>query len=40
MEEEVIRWVNILKAAAGSTEKNVILAMSMGGLVSRYAIWS
>lgn len=38
MVEEVIRWVNTQKAAAGSTEKNVVLGMSMGGLVGRYAL--
>jgi len=38
MVEEVIRWVNTQKADAGSTEKNVVLGMSMGGLVGRYAL--
>lgn len=38
MVEEVIRQVNQLKAVSGSTEKNVVLGMSMGGLVSRYAL--
>ncbi|SHE75479.1 PGAP1-like protein [Psychroflexus salarius] len=36
--EEVIKWVNQEKAAAGSTEKNVIIGQSMGGLVARYAL--
>jgi hypothetical protein len=34
----VINWVNAQKAAAGSTEQNVILGISMGGLVSRYCL--
>lgn len=38
MVEEVIRQINQLKAASGSTEKNVVLGMSMGGLVGRYAL--
>ncbi|MFK5959185.1 MAG: hypothetical protein QM495_10010 [Lutibacter sp.] len=38
MVEEVIRWVNTQKTDAGSTEKNVVLGMSMGGLVGRYAL--
>ena len=38
MVEEVIRWVNQLKTASGSTEKNAVLGMSMGGLVGRYAL--
>ncbi len=36
--EEVIKWVNAQKAIAGSTEKNVVLGQSMGGIVCRYAI--
>ncbi len=38
MVEEVIRQINQLKAVSGSTEKNVVLGMSMGGLVGRYAL--
>lgn len=38
MVEQVIREVNALKVASGSTEKNVVLGMSMGGLVGRYAL--
>lgn len=36
--EEVIKWVNIQKAAVSSTEKNVVLGQSMGGVISRYAL--
>jgi hypothetical protein len=36
--EAVIEWVNQKKALNGSTEKNVVLGMSMGGLVARYAL--
>ncbi len=36
--EEVIKYVNEQKALAGSTEKNVILGQSMGGLIARYAL--
>lgn len=36
--EAVIAWVNSQKAVAGSTEKNVVLGMSMGGLVAKYAL--
>lgn len=36
--KEVIRMVNRVKVAAGSTEKNVVLGQSMGGLVARYAL--
>jgi Secretion system C-terminal sorting domain len=38
MIEEVIKWVNAQKAAAGSTEPNVVLGISMGGLVAKYAL--
>ncbi|WP_179346323.1 T9SS type A sorting domain-containing protein [Winogradskyella ursingii] len=38
MVEAVIEWVNGLKQTAGSTEQNVVLGMSMGGLVARYAL--
>jgi hypothetical protein len=38
MVETVIDWVNTEKALNGSTEKNVVLGMSMGGLVARYAL--
>ena len=36
--EEVIKWVNTKKAEAGSTNKNVIWGLSMGGVVGRYAL--
>jgi len=36
--ENVIQWVNQRKAANGSTEKNVVMGVSMGGLVARYAL--
>ncbi|OBX26573.1 hypothetical protein A9996_04585 [Gelidibacter algens] len=38
MVEAVIAWVNARKALNASTEKNVVLGMSMGGLVARYAL--
>lgn len=36
--EEVIKYVNEQKALAGSTEDNVVLGQSMGGLIARYAL--
>ena len=36
--EYVIGQVNTLKAAAGGTTQNVVMGMSMGGLVARYAL--
>lgn len=36
--EEVIKWVNTQKAAANSTEPNVILGQSMGGVIARWAL--
>ena len=36
--EEVIAWVNKEKALAGSTEPNVVLGQSMGGVIARYAL--
>ncbi|MCX8491262.1 MAG: hypothetical protein ORN54_09370, partial [Cyclobacteriaceae bacterium] len=36
--ENVIQWVNQQTAAAGSTQKNIVVGVSMGGLVSRYAL--
>lgn len=36
--ENVIYWVNQQVAASGSTQKNVVLGISMGGLVARYAL--
>jgi hypothetical protein len=36
--EEVIKKVNEMKAAAGSTEQNVIIGVSMGGVVGKYAL--
>lgn len=34
----VIEWVNDQKAANGSTEENVVLGQSMGGVIARYAL--
>lgn len=36
--EEVIKWVNQQKSIAGSTEPNVILGQSMGGVIGRWAL--
>jgi len=36
--EEVIGWVNDQKALSGSTEPNVLLGQSMGGVVGRYTL--
>lgn len=36
--KKVIEWVNNHKASAGSTETNVIIGHSMGGLIARYAL--
>ncbi len=36
--QEVIAWVNTKKAAAGSGQKNVVMGISMGGLVARYCL--
>jgi len=36
--EEVVRQVNQLKAQSGSTEPNVVLGLSMGGLVARWGL--
>lgn len=36
--EAVIAWVNAQKAIVGSTEKNVVLGQSMGGVIARYAL--
>lgn len=36
--QKIIEDINLQKAVAGSTEKNVILGLSMGGLISRYAL--
>jgi hypothetical protein len=36
--EEVITWVNSNKALGGSKEENVVMGISMGGLVSRYCL--
>jgi len=36
--EAVINWVNQEKLANGSTEPNVILGQSMGGVITRYAL--
>lgn len=36
--EDIITWVNQQKALNGSTEQNVVMGLSMGGLVARYAL--
>jgi hypothetical protein len=36
--KEVIVWVNQQKALGGSTQKNVVMGISMGGLVARYCL--
>ncbi|HMI64798.1 MAG TPA: hypothetical protein VK517_02110 [Cyclobacteriaceae bacterium] len=36
--QDVITWVNQQKALAGSTQKNVVMGVSMGGLVARYCL--
>ena len=36
--KEVVNWVNQEKATNGSIEKNVVLGISMGGLVARYGL--
>lgn len=36
--EEVIKWVNAEKLANGSTQSNIVLGASMGGLIARYAL--
>lgn len=36
--EAVIAWVNQQKASVGSTEQNVILGQSMGGVIARWAL--
>jgi pimeloyl-ACP methyl ester carboxylesterase len=36
--ENIIQWVNQQTAAVNSTQKNVVIGVSMGGLVARYAL--
>lgn len=36
--ENIIQWVNQQTAAVGSTQRNVVIGVSMGGLVARYAL--
>lgn len=38
MLQQVIQWVNADKAIAGSTEKNVVLGVSAGGVLARYTL--
>lgn len=38
MLENVINWVNAQKSAIGSTEKNVVLGVSAGGVLCRYTL--
>lgn len=35
---QAIQWINQKKAAAGSSERNIIMGQSMGGLVARIAL--
>lgn len=35
---EVIKKVNLLKSQSGSSEKNVVIGHSMGGVIARYAL--
>jgi len=37
---QIIERINEMKADAGSTEKNVVMGQSMGGLIARYALRS
>lgn len=36
--EDIIKWVNAQKLAAGSNTPNVIIGQSMGGVIARYAL--
>ncbi|WP_300565033.1 T9SS type A sorting domain-containing protein [Flavobacterium sp.] len=36
--EDIIKWVNQQKTLAGSTQSNVVLGQSMGGIIARYAL--
>jgi len=36
--QDVIRWVNAQKSVSGSNEQNIVMGMSMGGLVARYGL--
>ncbi|MBX7206362.1 MAG: T9SS type A sorting domain-containing protein [Bacteroidia bacterium] len=36
--EDIIRWVNTKKTESGSTNKNMVLGLSMGGVIGRYAL--
>lgn len=36
--QDIIQDINSMKLSAGSSEKNVILGLSMGGLIARYAL--
>ncbi|MRX46440.1 lipase family protein [Pedobacter puniceum] len=36
--KDVLNWVNADKALGGSVQQNVVLGISMGGLVARYAL--
>jgi hypothetical protein len=38
MLQRVLEWVNADKAIAGSTEKNVVLGVSAGGVLARYTL--
>lgn len=36
--QDIIEWVNSEKTANGSSEQNVVLGQSMGGVIARYAL--
>lgn len=36
--QDVVTWVNTQKANAGSSQQNVVIGISMGGLVARYGL--
>ncbi len=36
--QDIIQDINAMKLSAGSDEKNIVLGLSMGGLISRYAL--
>lgn len=38
MLQEVIQWVNSQKATAGSSEQNVVMGVSLGGVLARYTL--
>lgn len=36
--EKIIKWVNEQKKQSGSNHKNIVMGISMGGLIARYAL--